>query len=75
LEFFSILLLLSKDVSLGAHTDQLCYVMLKKIRETTATAHSLLVDIFCHVRQVAARVLKLVLEGAFGTPIWGEGRS
>jgi len=35
-----------------------------------------LVDIFCHIRQVAARIAKLVLEGAFGTITLGrEDRS
>jgi len=29
-------------------------------------------DIFCHIRHVAACVAKLVLESAFGTPIIGE---
>jgi len=37
---------------------------------TSSTAHSCLVDIFYHIRQVAARVAKLVLCGAFGAPFW-----
>ena len=32
-----------------------------------------LVDMFYYIRQVAARAVKLVLEGTFGTPILGKG--
>jgi len=32
-----------------------------------------LVDIFYCIRQVAARVSKLVLLGTIGTPFWGRG--
>jgi len=32
-------------------------------------------DVFYHIRQVAACVSKLVLMGAFGIPIFGEGMS
>jgi len=44
---------------------------------TSDTSHSCLVDIFYHIRQVVARVAKLVLRGAFVTPVLeeGEGRS
>ena len=47
-------------------------------KATSGSAHYVvckrnLVDIFCHIRQVAARIAKLVLCCTFGTPILGKG--
>jgi len=41
---------------------------------TSGTAYNCLVDIFYHIRQVAARVAKLVMGciSAFWTPNWGR---